>query len=102
MCKSATPLSSNHTANENCVAEGRSATGKSFEECLAIIDNHWPAALTLECVKELAWETADEEAEDRSDASYMASQLETRGYWIFIIDAEALDLGAPVRRRRLY
>ena len=40
VCKCATPLSSNRTANENCVAEGRSATGKSFEECLAIIDNH--------------------------------------------------------------
>ena len=102
VCKSATPLSSNRTANENCVAEGRSATGKSFEECLAVIDNHWPAALTLECVKEFARETADEEAEDKSNALYMASQLEARGYWVMIIDVEALDWGAPARRRRLY
>ena len=102
VCKSATPLSSARGKNENCVAEGTAATGRSFLECLAIIDTHWPTALTLECVKELARETADDLAVDKSDAMHMARKLEERGYWVLIVDIEALDWGAPVRRRRLY
>ena len=102
VCKSATPLSSCRKANENCVASGEAATGRSFQECLAIVDEHNPFAFALECVKELARETADEQAVDKSDAEHMGRKLEERGYWVLIVEMEALDWGAPVRRRRLW
>ena len=97
-CTSRTPLSSNASANLNCVQEEREATGLGWKAVNETIQKHWPAVISLECVKQLGLRSGD----DMSDSDHILQCLRSLGYWAHSDVLEALDFGAPGPRERLY
>lgn len=97
-CTSRSKLNVNRARNIGCVQKGEDKSGESFRTVAGYIDTSRPDVTLLENVVDMAQETESGE----SDASWIATWLEQRGYTVAWRVVRAQDHGSYATRNRIY
>ena len=98
-CKSRSPNNRNSSEYKHCLQEQTTCeTQDTWEACFRYIQGALPPIVIMENVKELT----EKSAEGSSDADFVVSQLQAKGYFAMYSILEALDYGSLARRKRIW